>query len=108
MPTTSLGAVPEVTAASPGTLFSEMTLANMVGRAMSGAPTPGRRQERIASATCARPLPTTPSSSSGHTKTMAADIHEFADALIKLGDLRDSGLLTDEEFGKEKERLLAR
>jgi hypothetical protein len=39
---------------------------------------------------------------------MAADIHEFADALIKLGDLRDSGLLTDEEFGKEKERLLAR
>ncbi|MDT5227951.1 MAG: hypothetical protein QOH94_1744 [Mycobacterium sp.] len=108
MPTTSLGAVPEVTAASPGSLFSEMTLANMAGRAMSGAPTPGRRQERIASATCARPVPTTPSSSSGHTKAMAADIHEFADALIKLGDLRDSGLLTDEEFGKEKERLLAR
>jgi hypothetical protein len=39
---------------------------------------------------------------------IAADVHEFAAALVKLGDLRDSGLLTDEEFSKEKERLLAR
>jgi PPE-repeat protein len=109
LPTTSLGAVPEVMAASsPGTLFGEMTLANMAGSAMSGTSTPGRRQERIASATCARPASTTPGSPSGHRAAMAADIHEFAEALIKLGDLRDSGLLTDEEFGKEKERLLAR
>jgi Short C-terminal domain len=39
--------------------------------------------------------------------TMAADVHEFAEALVKLGDLRDSGLLTDEEFTEQKERLLA-
>jgi PPE-repeat protein len=108
LPATSLGAAPEVMAASPGSLFSEMTLANMASRAISGTPTPGRRQERIASVACARPLSTTPASPTGHMTAMAADVHEFAEALVKLGDLRDSGLLTNEEFIKEKERLLAR
>jgi PPE-repeat protein len=108
LPATSLGAAPEVMAASPGSLFSEMTLANMASRAISGTPTPGRRQERIASVACARPLSTTPTSPTGHMTAMAADVHEFAEALVKLGDLRDSGLLTNEEFIKEKERLLAR
>ncbi|MDT5085770.1 MAG: hypothetical protein QOJ61_2813 [Mycobacterium sp.] len=108
LPATSLGAAPEVLAASPGSLFSEMTLANMASRAISGTPTPGRRQERIASVACARPLSTTPTSPTGHMTAMAADVHEFAEALVKLGDLRDSGLLTNEEFIKEKERLLAR
>jgi len=106
---TATAAVPEVMAASsPGSLFGEMTLANMVGHAMSGTANPGRRQERISSATCARPVSTTPASPSEHRAAIAADIHEFAEALIKLGDLRDCGLLTDEEFGKEKERLLTR
>jgi Short C-terminal domain len=108
LPTTSIAAAPEVMAASPGTLFSEMTLANMASRAINGTATPGRRQERIASVNCARPLSTTLTSPTGHTTAIAADIHEFAAALIKLGDLRDSGLLTNEEFSKEKERLLAR
>jgi PPE-repeat protein len=107
-PATSLGAAPEVVAASPGSLFSEMTLANMAGRAINGTPTPGRRQERIASVACARPVSTTPTSPTAHMTAMAADVHEFAEALVKLGDLRDSGLLTNEEFSKEKERLLAR
>jgi PPE-repeat protein len=107
-PATSLGAAPEVMAASsPGSLFSEMTLANMASRAISGTPTPGRRQERIASVACARPLSTT-TSPTGHMTAMAADVHEFAEALVKLGDLRDSGLLTDEEFTEQKQRLLGR
>jgi PPE-repeat protein len=108
LPATSLSAAPEVMATSPGTLLGEMTLANMAGRAISGTPTPGRRQERIASFTCGRPVSTTSTSSTGHMNAMAADVHEFAAALVKLGDLRDSGLLTNEEFSKEKERLLAR
>jgi hypothetical protein len=107
LPTASLGAAPEVMAASPGTLFSEMTLANMAGRAISGTPTPGRRQESIGSMLRARPTQT-PASVSGRMTAMAADVHEFAEALVKLGDLRDSGLLTDEEFNAQKERLLAR
>jgi PPE-repeat protein len=106
LPTTSLGAAPEVMAASPGTLFSEMTLANMASRAIGGTPTPGRRQERFGSIPCARPV-STHTSPSGHMTAMAADVREFAEALVTLGDLRDSGLLTDEEFTARKERLLA-
>jgi PPE-repeat protein len=108
LPLTGLGAAPEVFAASPANLLGEMTLANMAGNAISGTRTPGRRQERIASVTGARPVSTTPTSPTGHMTAMAADVHEFAQALVKLGDLRDSGLLTNEEFSKEKERLLAR
>jgi hypothetical protein len=50
----------------------------------------------------------TPMSPGGHGTTMAADIREFAEALVTLGDLRYSGLLTDEEFNQQKQRLLAR
>ncbi|MGA9493889.1 MAG: PPE domain-containing protein [Mycobacterium sp.] len=109
LPASSLGAAPEVMAASsPGTLFTEMTLANMAGRAISGTPTPGRAQQRVASFAGIRPVSAAPASPTGHKAAMAADVHEFAEALMKLGDLRDSGLLTDEEFTKEKDRLLAR
>ncbi len=108
LPAASIAAVPEVMAASPGSLFSEMILANMASRAISGTPTPGRRQERIASVSGARPVSTTPQSPSGHMTAIAADVHEFAAALVKLGDLRDSGLLTDEEFDQQKQHLLGR
>jgi PPE-repeat protein len=106
LPATSIAAAPEVMAASPGTLFSEMTLANMASRAISGTPTRGC-QERTASISRSRPE-STPTSPSRHGTTIAADIREFAEALVTLGDLRDSGLLTDEEFNDQKERLLAR
>jgi hypothetical protein len=106
LPAASLGAVPEVMAASPGSLFSEMTLANMAGRAISGTTARGC-QERTGSITRSRPT-STPTSPSGHGTAIAADIREFAEALVTLGDLRDSGLLTDEEFNDQKERLLAR
>ena len=108
-PTAGLGAAPEVMAASsPGTLFSEMALANMAGRAITGTATPGRRQDRIASVAGGRAASATGASPTGHSAAIAADVNEFAEALVKLGDLRDSGLLTNEEFTKEKERLLAR
>jgi PPE-repeat protein len=107
LPATSLSAAPEVMAASsPGTLFSEMTLANMASRAITGTPTRGC-QERTGSISRSRPA-ATPTSPSGHGTAIAADIRQFAEALVTLGDLRDSGLLTDEEFNDQKERLLAR
>jgi len=105
-PATSLAAAPEAMAASPGTLFSEMTLANMVGQAMTGTTARGC-QERTGSISRSRPV-ATPASPSGHGTAIAADIRQFAEALVTLGDLRDSGLLTDEEFNDQKERLLAR
>ena len=105
-PSAGLGAAPEAMAASPGTLFSEMTLANMASRAITGA-TPRGCQERAGSISRSRPV-STPTSPSGHGTAIAADIRQFAEALVTLGDLRDSGLLTDEEFNDQKERLLAR
>jgi hypothetical protein len=106
-PSAGLGAVPEVMASSsPGSLFSEMTLANMAGRAITGAPTRGC-QERTGTISRSRTV-STPASPSGHGTAIAADIRQFAEALVTLGDLRDSGLLTDEEFTDQKERLLAR
>jgi PPE-repeat protein len=106
LPAAHIAAAPEVMAASPGSLFSEMTLANMASRAISGTTTRGC-QERTGSISRSRPV-STPTSPSGHGTTMAAEIREFAEALVTLGDLRDSGLLTDEEFNDQKERLLAR
>ncbi len=106
LPATSLSAAPEVMAASPGTLFSEMALANMASRAVGGTTTRGS-QERTGSVSRPRTVSTS-TPPSGHGTTMAADIREFAEALVTLGDLRDSGLLTDEEFAEQKGRLLAR
>jgi hypothetical protein len=40
------------------------------------------------------------------TTAVAAEINELAEVLGKLGALRDSGVLTDEEFNEQKHRLL--
>ena len=106
-PSAGLGAAPEAMASSsPGSLFSEMTLANMAGRAITGTTTRGC-QERTGTISRSRTA-SAPTSPSGHGSAIAADIRQFAEALVTLGDLRDSGLLTDEEFTDQKERLLAR
>ena len=106
-PSAGLAAAPEVMASSsPGSLFSEMTLANIAGRAITGTTTRGC-QERTGTISRSRAV-STPTSQSGHGTAIAADIRQFAEALVTLGDLRDSGLLTEEEFTDQKERLLAR
>ena len=110
LPGTSLGAVPEVFAASPGSLFGEMTLASMAGRALCGTASPGAR-ERVGATTRACPAPSPRSPGSPMTVTgagIAAEIREFAELVDKLGTLRDSGLLTEEEFNEQKQRLLGR
>jgi PPE-repeat protein len=106
LPASSLGAAPEIFAGSPGSLFSEMALASMAGRAIGGPVSPGRR-ERIGATTRACPAPS-PRSPGGPMTGIAAEIGELAELLGKLGVLRDSGILTDEEFNEQKRRLLAR
>jgi PPE-repeat protein len=103
LPATSLGAAPEVFAGSPGSLFSEMALASMAGRAIGGTVSPGRR-ERIGATTRACPAPSP--KSPGGPITGLAEIRELTELLGKLGVLRDSGILTDEEFNEQKQRLL--
>lgn len=104
VPTTSLGAAPEVFVGSPGSLFSQMALASMAGRAIVGPVSPGHR-ERIGATTRAWPAPTP--KSPGGPITGIAEMHEVTDLLGKLGTLRDSGILTSEEFNEQKRRLLS-
>jgi hypothetical protein len=106
LPVTSVGAAPEVFAGSPGSLFGEMALASMAGRAIGCTVSPGTR-EHIGATTRAYPTPS-PRSPGGPMTGITAEIREFAELLGKLGVLRDSGLLTDEEFNEQKHRLLAR
>ncbi len=108
LPAASVGAAADASAGSAGTLFSQMALAGMAGRAMAGTAGtggPGRR-ERIGEPTRKptdppRPEPTEPqqSSAGGPITGIAAELRELA-------ALRDSGILTDEEFTEQKRRLL--
>jgi PPE-repeat protein len=105
LPVTSLGAAPDVFAGSPGSLFSEMALASMAGRAIGGTVSPGHR-ERIGAAARACPAPSP--KSLGGPITGLAEMRELTELLGKLGVLRDSGILTEEEFNEQKQRLLVR
>ena len=111
LPAASVGA--EASAGSAGSLFSQMALAGMAGRAMAGtaagAGVPGRR-EPIGEQTGVptrkpaeppQPEPTEPpqSSAGGPITSIAAELRELA-------ALRDSGILTDAEFTEQKRRLL--
>jgi PPE-repeat protein len=99
LPATSLSAAPEVFAGSPGNLFSGMALASMAGRAIGGTVSLSPR-EQVGATTRARPAP--PHSLPGSPVTgIAAELRELA-------ELRDSGILTDEEFSEQKRRILGR
>jgi PPE-repeat protein len=107
LPATSLGAAAEASTGSAGSLFSQMALASMAGRATAGTAGTGGpdRRERIGAAT-RKPVeprdPTAPppSSAAGPITSIAAELRELA-------ALRDSGILTDEEFTEQKRQLLA-
>ncbi len=107
LPATTVGAAAEASAGSAGSLFSQMALAGMAGRAMAGTGGtgggPGRR-ERIGMPTTSgktdakEPPPEVPAG--GPVTSIAAELRELA-------SLRDSGVLTEEEFTEQKKRLLA-
>jgi Short C-terminal domain/Bacterial PH domain len=54
------------------------------------------------------PAPPPPASAATPVATMSARTDEVADALDRLGDLRDRGLITPEEFDAKKRELLDR
>ncbi len=110
-------AAQEVTGAA-GSTFSDMALAGMAGRAMAGTLGTGRDRrpatgaerrksagERTATAgdSAAGDHDGTASASSPRTVVtgVAAELREFA-------RLRDEGILTEEEFAEQKNRLLGR
>lgn len=98
LPNTGLAAAPAVEEAGTGSLFSEMALAGMSGRALAGTAGVGRRPERISAGTGTR-AQQRHRPAGGSLAGIAADLRELA-------DLRGAGVLTDEEFATLKRRLL--
>jgi PPE-repeat protein len=99
LPATSLSAAADGLASSSGTLFSELALATtvMAGRTASSTAGPGRWTRVVANARAGAPLP---------QMLPGCPPTGIADELGKLAQLRDSGILTDEEFSEQKRRLL--
>lgn len=99
LPATSVSAAAAGSVGSPGSLFSEMALASMAGRAVGGTVSPGGR-ERVGAISRVRAAPPQPLPG-GPMTGIAAELRELA-------ELRDSEILTDEEFSEQKRRLLGR
>jgi PPE-repeat protein len=111
LPAASVAAA-ETSAGSAGSLFSQMALAGMAGRAMAGTTGTGGagQQERIGKRIEAptNKLPEPPHSVPPEPPQRPAGgpITGIAAELRELGALRDSGILTDDEFSEQKRRLL--
>ena len=105
LPATSIGAAAEASSGSAGSLFSQMALASMAGRAMAGTGGSGRAEQIRATTQEPRqeqkqePAPAPQSPASGPITSIAAELRELA-------SLRDSGILTEEEFRQQKRLLL--
>lgn len=100
LPATSAGAAPASSGGS-GSLFGEMAAAGMAGRAMAGTGG-GGRAERVRAATQkakknGAAAPQAPAG--GPITSIAAELRELA-------SLRDAGIITEDEFLEQKQRLL--
>lgn len=111
LPSATAAAAPAAVAGggSEGGLFAEMALAGMTGRALTGAigsGGSGGTRERVRTGMAGPRGLGTGATSASASSGIADEIREFAEILTKLGELRDQGLLTNEEFIAQKERLL--
>jgi PPE-repeat protein len=99
LPAASLSAAADGLASNEGSLLSELALATtvMAGRTVSTTVGPGSWTRVVASARAGAPLP---------QMLPGRPLTGIADELGKLAQLRDSGILTDEEFGRQKRRML--
>jgi hypothetical protein len=107
LPATSTAAAAAASSGGAGSLWGQMATAGMAGRAMAGTGGAGapRPRERIGAPTGTPGEPPLPSESpqvlaGGPITSIAAELRELA-------SLRDSGILTEEEFTEQKRRLLA-
>jgi PPE-repeat protein len=85
--------------------FAEMALASMAGRAMAGTAGQGQR-ERPTTTTRERPAAPPQPPSDQTTPDGPVTAVEIVAELRGLAELRDSGELTEEEFNKQRERLV--
>ncbi len=113
LPTTAAGAAAEAAAAAAptgaGSLFGEMAVASMAGRAMAGTGGAlGRERARAADAGNATRGPAKGQANDLAPPQVAAGgpITSIAAELRELASLRDAGILTQQEFEEQKKRLL--
>ncbi|MCA2315710.1 SHOCT domain-containing protein, partial [Mycobacterium sp. WUMAC-025] len=113
LPATSAGAAAEAAAAAApsgtGSLFGEMAVASMAGRAMAGTSALGRERSRAETAKAGRdPKKKDKTEESATTPQVSAGgpITSIAAELRELASLRDAGILTQQEFEEQKKRLL--
>ncbi|OBJ10274.1 hypothetical protein A5624_15875 [Mycobacterium sp. 1482292.6] len=113
LPTTTAGAAAEAAAAAApsgaGSLFGEMAVASMAGRAMAGTGGAlGRERARTADAGKAKREPKKdPANEPAAPQVVAGGpITSIAAELRELASLRDAGILTQQEFEEQKKRLL--
>jgi PPE-repeat protein len=96
LPMTGASVAPAALTGAPGTLFSDMALAGMAGRAMGG--TVGSSRPEALAPQRARLLQQAPSDC----------VTRIVPELEKLAELHNSRVLTDEEFTELKGRLIGR
>jgi PPE-repeat protein len=119
LPESGAGAVPAVAAeASSNSTFSEMALAGMAGRAMAGTvgtgvSRTGKAPKGAHTAVRASEEATSGRAAAGDKGEAAEDkpravVTGVAAELREFAKLRDEGILTDEEYTEQKNRLLGR
>ncbi|OBH63668.1 hypothetical protein A5684_10965 [Mycobacterium intracellulare] len=113
LPATSVGAAAEAAAAAApsgtGSLFGEMAVASMAGRAMAGTSALGRERSRAETAKSPRDpnkKDKTDESATPPQVSAGGPITSIAAELRELASLRDAGILTQQEFEEQKKRLL--
>jgi len=100
LPATSSAAAAAASSDSASSLFGEMAVASMAGRAMAGTGGSSRAERvRVAAQKPTQEPATAPQTQGGPITSIAAELRELA-------SLRDAGILTEEEFNEQKQRLL--
>lgn len=111
LPATTVGAAAETAAAAAptgaGSLFGEMAVASMAGRAMAGTTGLGRDRAHTDTPKPARgPKTEQPNEPAAPQVSPGGPITSIAAELRELASLRDAGILTQQEFEEQKKRLL--
>ncbi|HET9875384.1 MAG TPA: PPE domain-containing protein [Mycobacterium sp.] len=101
----SAGVASAVAAGGSEAPMAEMALASMAGRAMAGSAGRGGRERPATTTRERQPAPSKPPDDTTTPDRPATGIEIVAE-LRGLAELRDSGILTAEEFNKQRERLI--
>jgi PPE-repeat protein len=97
LPSAHISLATEVLTGTSGNGFADMALAGMAGRALGSTASLARREQ--GGATTGKRIELPQRSTAGLVTGIAAELRELA-------ALRDSGILTNEEFTEQKRRLL--